>query len=193
MLLSIKSIDFAYSPKKEVIKDVSFDLKDGDELCISGANGKGKTTLLRLILGILTPTAGTIEKNLNSNELFYIPASDRALYLRLRAGSMLKFLLAPYECCNSRHIADFYADNFGHLDFNKKCGELSNGQRRKLFLAAAMMIKPKLILFDEIFTALDKESLSLFLDAVTKSNSALVYTSTQYEKISINSRSFELL
>ena len=57
--LKLENVGFSYS-RKEVLKNVNFEIKKGDYLCIVGNNGAGKTTLLKILIGLLTPTCGEI-------------------------------------------------------------------------------------------------------------------------------------
>lgn len=71
-LINIKNLFFKYQ-KTEVLENVNLTIKDDDFLAIIGPNGGGKSTLLKLILGLLPLQSGTIEKNIENNQVGYVP------------------------------------------------------------------------------------------------------------------------
>ena len=157
--------------KKEILRDVSFDVHRGEYLTIVGPNGAGKTTLLKCIDRILTGGQGEIEVagrplcDYRQKELArlisYVPQAD---------GHVLPFTveqfvlmgrypyLSPFSAISKedRRIVDDAMQRTGTLEFaDRMLGTLSGGERQKVFIAAAMAQGAKVLLLDEPTTFLD--------------------------------------
>ena len=157
--------------EKEILKDVSFTLQTGHTKIILGASGAGKSTILRLILGLLKPDRGRIFVNgeqvdgMSEDELmavrgdlgmvFQEGALFDSLTVRENVGYKLyEELRWPLERADERvrEVLGF----IGLGDFiDRMPGELSGGQRRRVAIARAMAAKPRILLYDEATTGLD--------------------------------------
>ncbi|MFY9082024.1 ATP-binding cassette domain-containing protein, partial [Aliarcobacter butzleri] len=71
-LINISNLSFKYQ-KTNVLENINLSIKSDDFLAIIGPNGGGKSTLLKLILGLLEPQSGTIIKNIKTNQMGYVP------------------------------------------------------------------------------------------------------------------------
>lgn len=157
--------------EKVILRDVSFTLIKGHTKVILGASGAGKSTILKLILGLLKPDAGVIWVNgervdeMNERELMRVRADlgmvfqEGALFdslsVRENVGYKLsEELLWPEDKVNARveEILGFIGLT-EHVD--KMPSELSGGQRRRVAIARAMAAKPRVLLYDEPTTGLD--------------------------------------
>jgi phospholipid/cholesterol/gamma-HCH transport system ATP-binding protein len=156
---------------KVILRDVSFTLIKGHTKIILGASGAGKSTILKLILGLLKPDAGVIWVNgervdeMDERELMRVRADlgmvfqEGALFdsltVRENVGYKLsEELLWPDEKVNVRveEILGF----IGLAEHSDKMpSELSGGQRRRVAIARAMAAKPRVLLYDEPTTGLD--------------------------------------
>ncbi len=143
-----------------VLAGVSFGLSGGQALVVRGPNGSGKTTLLRCVAGLQEPMAGAI-----------VGAEDRVAYAAHADG--LKAALSVAE--NLR----FWAAVFGHNGIgvalrafdlealtDRRAGQLSAGQKRRLGLARLLVTGRPLWVLDEPTVSLDAASVALFADAV---------------------------
>jgi phospholipid/cholesterol/gamma-HCH transport system ATP-binding protein len=150
---------------------VSFELRSGHTKVILGASGAGKSTILKLVLGLLRPDSGTIRVNgvrveqLSEREMMDVRADlgmvfqEGALFDSLTVRENVGYKLfeettVPFETANARveEVLGFVglAD---HID--KMPSELSGGQRRRVAIARAMAAKPRILLYDEPTTGLD--------------------------------------
>ena len=156
--------------EKVILDEISFTLKTGHTKIFLGASGAGKSTILRLILGLLTPDSGHIfvngeqVDNMTEDEMMRVRADlgmvfqEGALFdsltVRENVGYKLSELRVPYEQAN-RRVEEVLG--FVRLTefIDRKPSELSGGQRRRVAIARAMAAKPRILLYDEPTTGLD--------------------------------------
>ena len=162
--LSVKNIN-KYFGDFQALKNVSFDVKEGEFVCILGPSGCGKTTLLRLIAGFEDITLGNII--LFNDEIESLPPNKRpvntvfqqyALFPHLNVFENIAFGLRRLNKSNS--FVDKRTKEVLKLvqmqDFsNRKPNQLSGGQQQRVALARALAPEPKLLLLDEPLSALD--------------------------------------
>jgi phospholipid/cholesterol/gamma-HCH transport system ATP-binding protein len=156
--------------EKVILDEISFTLKTGHTKVFLGASGAGKSTILRLILGLLKPDEGHIFVNgervddMTEDQLMAVRADlgmvfqEGALFdsltVRENVGYKLFEQRVPFEQANTRieevlgfvRLADF---------IDRTPSELSGGQRRRVAIARAMAAKPRILLYDEPTTGLD--------------------------------------
>jgi phospholipid/cholesterol/gamma-HCH transport system ATP-binding protein len=157
--------------EKVILRDVSFTLQTGHTKIFLGASGAGKSTILRLILGLLKPDSGRIfvngerVDNMNEEQLMSVRADlgmvfqEGALFdsltVRENVGyKLFEELQWPIDKANAR-VAEVLGF-IGLADFiDRMPAELSGGQRRRVAIARAMAAKPRILLYDEPTTGLD--------------------------------------
>lgn len=152
--------------KAEVIKDISFTLKEGEILGILGQNGAGKTTTLQMLLGILTPTSGSIQvfgKSMPRDkseilERVNFSSTYTDLPWRLTVRENLTWTAWLYNISDRKGRLDKIRSIF-RLDklWDQSFGSLSAGQRTRVNLARSMVNFPRLLLLDEPTASLDPE------------------------------------
>ncbi|MEK7604284.1 MAG: ABC transporter ATP-binding protein [Patescibacteria group bacterium] len=146
------------------VKDVSFSVKPGEIVGLLGENGAGKTTTLNMILGIVTPTTGSIHifgKNLTSHRgdllgqiNFVAPYAH--LPGNLTAWQNLTIFSYLYDIPHPPQRVRTLLEDFGLMRLaNTKVGLLSSGEQSRLSLAKAFLNEPKLLLLDEPTASLD--------------------------------------
>lgn len=153
-LIQINDVTVEFDGKL-VLDHITLCLERGQRLALMGPSGVGKSTLLRLLAGLVEPTSGNVERRGSVSMVF-----DRDGLYPMLTGSenvelgvdwaQMKKTRRRQEAGNWIHIFD--ADSFAH----QKTRTLSAGQRKRIALARAMMKKPDLLLLDETFHALDK-------------------------------------
>ncbi len=176
-MLDVRDLQFDYGDRP-LLQNVSFVLPAGSVLHIQGANGIGKTTLIKLLAGLLYPTEGKID---------YANKKQRC-YVGHKVG--VNMLLTPREHARfdlSSHVSDTLIDTslrrlmlFDVQDI--PCGLLSAGQRRRLSLLQLLSSDTLLWLLDEPFVALDQESMRILGDMLfvhVAAGGAVVLTSHQ--------------
>ena len=193
LIVDIDRVSFGYDVARPVLHDVTVRMPQGKVFAIMGQSGCGKTTLLRIIGGALRPTSGTARvlgmdvASLDTGELYALRRkmgmlfqfgalfTDLSVYdnvafpLRehtdLPAGVIRDLVLLKLEAVGLRGAAQL------------KPSELSGGMARRVALARAIALDPKLIMYDEPFTALDPISLGVVTRLIRRLNDSLGATS----------------
>lgn len=166
-LLEIKNVSLTYqTPSDEItaVKDLSFDLNEGDFLSIIGPSGCGKTTVLSMIAGLLKPTSGEIlvdGKPVTDNvDLGYMLQKDQLFAWRtIEKNVLLPLEIKKRKNAESIKFADALLEKYGLLEFKKKYPhQLSGGMRQRAALIRTLVSNPRLLLLDEPFSALDYQT-----------------------------------
>ncbi|MDR3071925.1 MAG: metal ABC transporter ATP-binding protein [Clostridiales Family XIII bacterium] len=162
-LIVCKSVSVKYD-SGVAVRDVSFQVSEGDYLCIVGENGSGKTSLMRAMVGLTPLFDGKITfEGLRQNEIGYLPQQTNVQ--KDFPANVMEVVLSG---CLSRHgLKPFYTkqdkrraeENMERLKIsnlrNKSFRDLSGGQRQRILLARALCATEKLLLLDEPITGLD--------------------------------------
>jgi ABC-type multidrug transport system fused ATPase/permease subunit len=180
----ISELCYKYSSSSRFeLSEINLNIPQGQHLAISGSSGAGKTTLVDLILGVLSPNSGTIKlSGLNPLDAFekwpgaiaYVPQDITLVNATVWANITLGFDYDP-----SHEIYIWEALKLAHLDeyiqklpdglftlVGEKGSRLSGGQRQRLGIARALFTKPKLLVLDEATSALDGETEADIAEAI---------------------------
>jgi energy-coupling factor transport system ATP-binding protein len=161
LLLELEHVDFSYGSHK-VLKDVSFDVRRGERVAIVGKNGAGKSTMAKLLCGIIRPTSGVIK--LNGED--YLALSIREIgkiigYVMQNPNQMLVKDIISDEVKLALQLNGFFNEEIKTrvADTLKMCGlydmrnwpvsVLSYGQRKRVTIAAILALQPDIIILDE--------------------------------------------
>ena len=153
----------------QALKDLSFVIEKGKALGLLGRNGAGKTTAIRILLGILPSDTGKVlvdnkKLSFDENAFGYLP-EERGLYLKYTVKSQLMHFASLYgmkkkEALNS---IEYWLEKFEISEYlNKKVETLSKGNKQKIQLIVAVMHDPEVIILDEPFSGLDPVNVELF-------------------------------
>lgn len=163
-LIKVDSLVLSYE-NMTVIKDLSFDVKSGDYLCIVGENGSGKSTLVKSLLSLKKPVGGTISfgGGLRRSEIGYLPQQTGAqqdfpanVGEVVISGCLNHMGLRPFYTERERRLAAENMERLGISNLKKRCyRELSGGQQQRVLLARALCSTKKLLLLDEPVSGLD--------------------------------------
>ena len=170
-LIKIDNLSFAYNKNTSpLLKDVNLDIPKGVYLSIVGENGSCKTTLIKLILGLLTPISGSI--TVDTDNIAYVPQ-------RLD-GFNSQFPISIYEILKI-HAKSLKLDpksssidvleKVNMLKFKENLiGNLSGGQQQRVFIARALIGNPDLIILDEPSTGVDVKNQQEIYSLLSKIN-----------------------
>ncbi|WP_075603824.1 metal ABC transporter ATP-binding protein [Saccharicrinis aurantiacus] len=165
-LISLHNVSAGYEPNQAVLRNINLDIKQNDFIGIIGPNGGGKSTLLKVILGLLPIQKGKLNyawKN-NKHYIGYLPQSneiDTKFPIKVSevvlSGIMgSKSYFGKYSK-SDKNKANELLDKLGLTEYkNNTIGELSGGQRQRAFLGRAIINKPSVLILDEPNTYVDK-------------------------------------
>ena len=181
--IKIQNLSFCYpGAKKNIIHNLSFDIKKGDKIGIIGGNGSGKTTLLSLICGLLEPSNGTINvddkkiaENLNEwkKKIGYIPQNiylfDDSLSknISLAEDIDLKKINDVIERSQLKNLIMNLPDGVNTI-IGEKGSKLSGGEKQKIAIARVLYRNSEIMLFDEFTSAMDLDSENKFIEEINR-------------------------
>lgn len=164
--------------KHRVLDDLELLVEHGEVVHVSGRNGTGKTTLLRVASGLLTPETGVVslcglhprrDRREYQRRLGYLSAGDRGLYARLTVQRQLDFWTRLFFVPRGERTAAVEAalDRFELRELkDRRLDRMSQGQRQRVRLAGAFIHSPSLVLLDEPANSLDEQGIAMLVGAV---------------------------
>ena len=201
-MIEIKNITKSYGHEKnkvEVLKDISFSMKEGSFVAIMGTSGSGKTTLLNCITGIDMIDSGEIlyEKK----DITKLTSEQRKIFRRQNIGMVFQSfdllpilnvrenILLPMKLNHLKPNEDYFNEIVEILGINSKLkskiSELSGGEQQRVAIARALITKPKLICADEPTGNLDRkntlEVMNLFKRINTEMNTTILMITHDYQ------------
>ncbi|MFV9997153.1 MAG: manganese/iron ABC transporter ATP-binding protein [Arsenophonus endosymbiont of Dermacentor nuttalli] len=193
--LVVDNATVTYNNGHTAIYDASFNITVGSICALLGVNGSGKSTLFKTIMGLVTPTKGRVTLNnapiktaLKQNIIAYVPQTEEVdwnfpvlvsdVVMMGRYGKM-GILRIP-----SQQDKQIVADSLARVDLTglekRQIGELSGGQKKRVFLARALAQEGKVLLLDEPFTGVDVKTENAIIELLRslRSNGYLILVST---------------
>ncbi len=164
MILSCRDVTVAYD-SKIAVDHVSFEVNEGEYVCIVGENGSGKSTLLKSILGLVPLKFGSVSfgPEVHRKRLGYLPQQTNiqkdfpaSVYEVVLSGCLNRRGLKPFYSTEDKEQAMQHMERLGIGNFKKRSfSALSGGQQQRVLLARALCATDKLLLLDEPVTGLD--------------------------------------
>lgn len=172
-IINISNLSFAYHQEK-VLENISLQVEEGDFLGLIGPNGGGKSTLLKIILGLLKPQKGQVK--LFDQKIKEFKAWHKIGYVAQKAG----FNPTGFPITVAEVIA-MAGGKGGEIERvlkltnilkqrNKLLSELSGGQQQRVFIARALLKQPQLLILDEPTVGIDGDSQLQFYDLLRQLN-----------------------
>lgn len=191
VIMSIENLNKEYSKGKSVLKDVNFEIKQGELLSIIGPSGAGKSTLLRSINRMIEPTSGKItfdNKNITNvkgrelrnmrtnigmifqhyNLVDRLSVFENVMHGTLGYKNSLQGIFSLYTESEKEEAIDIITELGIEDHIYKRCDELSGGQKQRVGIARALVQKPKIILCDEPIASLDPSSSRVIMEHLRK-------------------------
>ncbi len=183
--ISFRNVFYAYPGNEDyTLNDVSFDVALGSTAVIIGGSGSGKSTILKLVLGLIKPESGIIEvggvdiSRLRESALMPVRAGigmvfqEGALFDSLSVAENVGFRLREHDKLDDEEFEKSVRRMLGFVElgefYDRAPSDLSGGQRRRVSVARAMAHSPGLILYDEPTTGLDPITGSTICDLIVK-------------------------
>ncbi|MGD9605821.1 MAG: energy-coupling factor transporter ATPase [Bacilli bacterium] len=178
-MIKVEHINFSYRPNEPVIRDVSFSIKKGEFVCILGHNGSGKSTIAKLITGLLSVDSGEIyindlllnEKNVNEirqqvgivfqnpdNQFVGVTVKDDIAFglenRQFPRETMLELIDKYSKIVNMERYLEYNPEN------------LSGGEKQRVAIAGVLATNPEVIVFDEATSMLDPKGVKEVTDVI---------------------------
>lgn len=192
-MIAVSNVTHAYRGAGTVLDDVTFEVARGEKVVLLGANGCGKTTLLRVVGGLVFPASGTVEYDghaVTKRSLGRAPLADtfrrevavlfqnpEAMIFNPTVYDEIAFGLRQVESQDVDRKVRGWADTFGltpHLD--RPAFELSRGEIQKVCLAALLALEPRVLLLDEPTASLDPRSTGWLIDFLQGLKQTMIVT-----------------
>lgn len=202
-LLDINHVDVIYQSEKsetEAVRDLTLSVDEGEFIALVGPSGCGKTTLLSMIAGLLSPTNGAVTIDgkpivASAGSVGYMLQRDNLFEWRtIENNVMLGLVVQKKLTPESKQYAVEMLEKYGLGDFkNAYPTELSGGMRQRAALIRTLAFKPRLLLLDEPFSALDFQTRMTVCDDVhaiikNEKKTALLVTHDISEAVSMADR-----
>lgn len=192
MLLELQNITKSFSGKK-VLTGINMRAESGKALGLLGRNGAGKTTSIRIIIGLFAADSGQVlldGKPINRREVSmgYL-AEERGMYPKIKIGEQMEYFgrLRGMEPFAAKAAAEKWLKRLDMEDtYGKKLDTLSKGNQQKIQLATTLLHDPKIIILDEPFSGLDPVNAQLLKEVVNEQAAAgkiLLFSSHQMAQV----------
>lgn len=156
-MLEIRGLDLAYEPGQPVLEGVDLDVPAGAFVSLIGASGSGKSTLLRAVMGLQRPSGGNIRLDVERRDVGFLFQDDALLPWRTARDNVALGLRnhgTPKR--EARAEAERWLASVGLKGLEDRYPrELSGGQRKRVAIAQVLAVRPRLLLMDEPFAAVD--------------------------------------
>ncbi len=194
-VVNIEEVSKAFDIK-ELLIGVSLGVSEGDRIGIVGRNGSGKSTLMKIIAGVETPDVGRVTKS-NSARIGLLSQVDSA-NPESTVGEVVLGDTAKHEWASEPNIREVFTGLFGSFDdhiFDRKFGQLSGGERRRVGLAKLLINELDLILLDEPTNHLDVEGVAWLAQYLNnrKSLAVTVVTHDRWFLDAVTDRTWEVV
>jgi len=199
LAVDLRDVSFGYRPGQRVLESVDLRVTEGELVAVAGPNGGGKTTLMRIVLGLERPSAG--EARLFGEPAHHVSRRRRVGYLAQRsqlggdAPATVREVVSAGRLAPGRMLARFGAGDrervvnaiervgLGHVA-DAPLRTLSGGMQQRTFIAKALAGEPSLLVFDEPTTGVDaesQESLAVLLHELhSELGATIIYVSHEF-------------
>ena len=196
-MLEVKNVDKFYDFKEhinkktekiQVLYDINFSLENGDNLAILGVSGSGKSTLANLLSAVEKPTNGEIllngeNKNLNKKISLIMQTQKLCLNPTLRIKTSInllkKYLHLKFTGSDVKNL--FETLNLNQEILQKFPHEISGGEASRIGILKALLIKPDILICDEITAGLDEENKNSVLNVLKKLKQSIIFITHDLE------------
>jgi ATP-binding cassette subfamily F protein 3 len=171
-MLDVNNLIFGYSPERILIENLNFQVLRKERICIAGKNGKGKSTLLKLLYGALNPLRGNIKCH-PELKINYYAQSDIGTLNPLK--TVFEEIISSDSSCLPQKARDIAGSMmFSGQDALKKISLLSGGEKARVLFGKILASPAHLLLLDEPTNHLDIESVQSLIDAIDEFEGSII-------------------
>jgi len=192
-IVELENVSKAYD-KKVAVDNLSFRIEPGTMFGLLGPNGSGKTSSIRMMIGITVPDSGRVDlfgqpfSRTQLHRVGYLP-EERGLYKKMKVMDQLVFLgeLHGLDAVTASKRAHHWCERLEITEaIPKKTEELSKGMQQKIQFIAALLHEPELIIMDEPFSGLDPVNATLLQDTLVdlrKAGKAILFSTHRMDQV----------
>ncbi len=198
-MIDIKDLCFSYSGN-EVLHNIDLVVEQGDFIAVVGPNGGGKTTLLKLVIGLLKPTRGAVQlagrrPGKKGLEIGYVPQQidhnlsfpATALDVVIMGKHVPENRLSFGRSRQDRRDGLAVLEKMGIGEFaGRKISDLSGGQRQRVLIARALVTEPELLVLDEPTASIDSRGQTKFYQLLQELNKELTILMVSHDLLSVS-------
>ncbi len=184
---------------KTVLKNLSFEIGKGENVCFSGPSGKGKSSLLKMLQGYILPEAGTVHvKGLDLNENNIWTIRSKMAYIPQNVNLPVNNGIELLDLITGGKLSERVLQIASHLDIPEEMleqgfDEISGGQKQRIVIAVCLSLDREIILLDEPTSSLDDQSIGKLMDVLKgPGERTVVSASHNHEWIRFADRSIAL-
>jgi len=199
IMINIVNMDAGYD-NEPVLENINFTVYEGDFIGLIGPNGGGKTTLIKVLLGLLKPSRGSVTikglpVEIGRKYLGYVPQVvefDRQFPINVwdvvQLGRLGKRGLLKRYDKNDNLVVESALKNVEMLDYYKKpVGDLSGGQRQRVYIARALASEPEVLILDEPTSNVDPQVSSSIFSLLNKLNEKITIMMITHDMSAVSS------
>ena len=179
-MMEVADLSFGYDARHPLIEKLSFHVAKGDRIAVVGPNGRGKTTLLRLLAGELAPVTGRVKPTVNLKVGYFGQTNVDRLCPEYSVEEEVRQANPALTRTQVRTLCG--AVMFGGASAEKRISVLSGGERSRVLLGKILATPVNLLLLDEPTNHLDQESVDAFVEAVNAFEGAVILV-THIERV----------
>ncbi|MCI6499091.1 MAG: ABC transporter ATP-binding protein [Lachnospiraceae bacterium] len=178
-ILGCEDVSLGYDGRP-VMEHLSFDVRQGDYLCVIGENGSGKSTLIKTLLGLIKPVKGKVilDKSIQNGYIGYLPQQTdiqkdfpATVEEVVMSGFLNRCGWRPFYNKREKQLAQNNMKKMNILEYRKRCyKELSGGQQQRVLIARALCAAGGLLILDEPVTGLDPNAMMELYESLEKLN-----------------------
>lgn len=159
-LITLEHVTMGWD-RRTVLRNVSLTVHRGDFIAITGPNGGGKTTLLRILLGLLKPRRGTVRRDVKGLKIGYLPQKNMVdAHFPISVRAVIESGLLGLKGISEEEKQQRYDRVIGQMGLTEHAlrpiGELSGGQMQRALLGRAIVAEPDVLVLDEPLSYIDK-------------------------------------
>jgi len=202
--LAVRHISAGYAGNRNAIEDVSFDVHHGERISVIGPNGAGKSTLFKSLVGLVPHTKGYIslygrDCETSHGMIGYVPQYEDidwnfpvTVFDVVMMGRIGKIGWFRFPRRKDRDIVSDVLKQVGMQDFAKRqIGELSGGQKRRVFIARALAQETDILILDEPFSGVDVNAQQEIMNTLNKLTTAGITLLLSTHDLSVASTEFD--
>ncbi|PWG81985.1 ABC-F family ATP-binding cassette domain-containing protein [Pararcticibacter amylolyticus] len=209
MSILVRSLSYIHTSGDFLFRQISLSVPKGGKASLTGYNGTGKSTLLKLLAGIIHPAEGDI---VLPGKMCYIPQhSGQYDHLSIAEALKVEHKLSALQAILQGSVEESYFAELendwdieerirsalgfwglGHLDSHEKMAMLSGGEKTRVFLAGILIHDPEIILLDEPSNHMDRDGRALLYELIKKSKATILTVSHDRELLNLSDLTFEL-